>query len=77
MKHYIEYYQRYYNGTIAPCVGTNSIICLDNRLNKNNMIKKGFEFKYIPAEAIGFKLCVGRNILFCKPISELYLINNK
>lgn len=74
VKHYIEYYQQDSPGNYAPCVGTNSVIDVDNRNTMTNIIKRGFEFKYKPKSAVGFKICRGTRILDCKPITGLFLI---
>ena len=37
------------------------------------MIKKGFDFKYISKESVGFKICIGNSILNCKSITKLNL----
>lgn len=71
IKHYVEYYQKYDNGEYAPCVGSESIAHVDNRLNLNNMKRFAFSFKYKPYNAVAFKICRGTSILDCEPITDL------
>ena len=83
MKTYVEFYQYGVDWKntgikpIVPILGSDGIKCLDNRLNKSNMIYKAKELarNNFKAECIiGFKMLRGTNILDAKEITELILL---
>lgn len=80
MKTYVEFYQYGVDWKntgikpIVPILGSDGIKCLDNRLNKSNMIYKAKELARSSFKAeciIGFKLLSGSSILNAKEITDL------